>query len=115
MLRVLMSKKIKWSESVRLFYSNKSEFHQTTSRVSEKELLDLDFLPEKPQKPICHAAHIDIEDLIPEPVKPDAPEPGDCCESGCINCVNDIYLDKLDEYVEKLQKFRRQQEILKNK
>lgn len=33
---------------------------------------------------------------IPPP--PEKPEPGDCCGSGCVRCVWDIYYDELEEY-----------------
>ncbi|KAL6220629.1 hypothetical protein ACLB2K_008385 [Fragaria x ananassa] len=40
---------------------------------------------------------------IPPP--PEKPEPGDCCGSGCVRCVWDVYYDELDEY-NKLYKTR---------
>ncbi|GAU31205.1 hypothetical protein TSUD_210630 [Trifolium subterraneum] len=33
---------------------------------------------------------------IPPP--PEKPESGDCCGSGCVRCVWDIYYDELEEY-----------------
>ncbi|CAL5082513.1 unnamed protein product [Urochloa decumbens] len=33
---------------------------------------------------------------LPEP--PEKPLPGDCCGSGCVRCVWDIYFDELDAY-----------------
>ncbi|KAF1872080.1 hypothetical protein Lal_00012301 [Lupinus albus] len=33
---------------------------------------------------------------IPPP--PEKPDPGDCCGSGCVRCVWDIYYDELEEY-----------------
>ncbi|KAK7250907.1 hypothetical protein RIF29_33676 [Crotalaria pallida] len=33
---------------------------------------------------------------IPPP--PEKPEPGDCCGSGCVRCVWDVYYDELEEY-----------------
>lgn len=32
------------------------------------------------------------------PPPPEKPEPGDCCGSGCVRCVWDVYYDELDEY-----------------
>jgi hypothetical protein len=32
------------------------------------------------------------------PVPPEKPLPGDCCGSGCVRCVWDIYFDELDAY-----------------
>lgn len=46
------------------------------------------------------------------PVRPIAPDPDDCCDSGCEHCVNDIYLDLLRDYREKLVEFQRQGNIL---
>lgn len=34
----------------------------------------------------------------PPPPPPEKPLPGDCCGSGCVRCVWDIYYDELDEY-----------------
>lgn len=39
---------------------------------------------------------------IPPP--PEKPEPGDCCGSGCVRCVWDVYYEELEEY-DKLYKF----------
>ncbi|KAI4314807.1 hypothetical protein L6164_027678 [Bauhinia variegata] len=33
---------------------------------------------------------------IPPP--PEKPLPGDCCGSGCIRCVWDVYYEELEEY-----------------
>ncbi|KAJ0869044.1 putative Oxidoreductase-like domain-containing protein [Helianthus annuus] len=33
---------------------------------------------------------------IPPP--PEKPLPGDCCGSGCVRCVWDVYYDELEEY-----------------
>ncbi|KAK7360102.1 hypothetical protein VNO77_02078 [Canavalia gladiata] len=33
---------------------------------------------------------------IPPP--PEKPEPGDCCGSGCVRCVWDIYYEELEQY-----------------
>ena len=38
----------------------------------------------------------------PRPVPPRAPEPGDCCGSGCAVCVYDLYNDALERYEEQL-------------
>ncbi|MBV7486795.1 oxidoreductase-like domain-containing protein [Bordetella sp. BOR01] len=42
----------------------------------------------------------------PEPVPPQAPAPGDCCQSGCIPCVYDLYDDAMDRYREQLRAWR---------
>ncbi|RCV12633.1 hypothetical protein SETIT_2G284800v2 [Setaria italica] len=34
----------------------------------------------------------------PVPQPPEKPLPGDCCGSGCVRCVWDIYFDELDAY-----------------
>ncbi|XP_042501263.1 uncharacterized protein LOC122079084 [Macadamia integrifolia] len=34
----------------------------------------------------------------PPPPPPEKPEPGDCCGSGCVRCVWDIYYDELEDY-----------------
>ncbi len=34
----------------------------------------------------------------PRPMPPEPPLPGDCCDSGCSPCVNDIYTEELQEY-----------------
>ncbi|KAL6655181.1 hypothetical protein ACP70R_006007 [Stipagrostis hirtigluma subsp. patula] len=35
-------------------------------------------------------------DAAPQP--PEKPLPGDCCGSGCVRCVWDVYYDELDAY-----------------
>jgi len=34
----------------------------------------------------------------PEPVAPQAPDPRDCCHSGCTWCVDDMYQEELEKY-----------------
>ncbi|XP_015696464.2 vegetative cell wall protein gp1 [Oryza brachyantha] len=34
----------------------------------------------------------------PVPQPPEKPLPGDCCGSGCVRCVWDVYYDELDAY-----------------
>ncbi|XP_030498858.2 uncharacterized protein LOC115714332 [Cannabis sativa] len=34
----------------------------------------------------------------PPPPPPEKPLPGDCCGSGCVRCVWDIYYDELEDY-----------------
>lgn len=36
------------------------------------------------------------QDMMPQAPAP--PEPGDCCNSGCTYCVDDLYQDELDRY-----------------
>lgn len=36
--------------------------------------------------------------VAPLPPPPEAPSPGDCCGSGCVRCVWDIYYDELEAY-----------------
>ncbi|CAN0919090.1 UPF0651 protein P31B10.02, mitochondrial [Linum grandiflorum] len=36
------------------------------------------------------------EKTIPPP--PEKPEPGDCCGSGCVRCVWDVYYEELEDY-----------------
>jgi len=42
----------------------------------------------------------------PEPVAPEPPAPGDCCQSGCIPCVYDLYDEALERYREQLRAWR---------
>ncbi|GJN34451.1 hypothetical protein PR202_gb23113 [Eleusine coracana subsp. coracana] len=37
-------------------------------------------------------------DPAPVPQPPEKPLPGDCCGSGCVRCVWDVYYDELDAY-----------------
>ncbi|KAM6596820.1 hypothetical protein CsatA_007344 [Cannabis sativa] len=34
----------------------------------------------------------------PPPPPPEKPLPGDCCGSGCVRCLWDIYYDELEDY-----------------
>ena len=40
-------------------------------------------------------------DLPPQP--PRAPEPGECCHSGCEPCVYDLYWEAVDRYEDALR------------
>lgn len=42
--------------------------------------------------------------LAPVPPPPEKPEPGDCCGSGCVRCVWDVYYEELEAY-NKLYKY----------
>ena len=44
-----------------------------------------------------NARHPDT-DADPRPQPPEAPLPGDCCDSGCDPCVNDTYAVELAYY-----------------
>lgn len=36
--------------------------------------------------------------VAPPPTPPEKPLPGDCCGSGCVRCVWDVYYEELEEY-----------------
>ncbi|XP_059642552.1 uncharacterized protein LOC132284457 [Cornus florida] len=38
------------------------------------------------------------EEAPPLPPPPEKPLPGDCCGSGCVRCVWDIYYEELEDY-----------------
>lgn len=42
----------------------------------------------------------------PEPVPPTPPGPNECCQSGCIPCVYDMYNDEMETYREALRAWR---------
>ncbi|WP_415822125.1 oxidoreductase-like domain-containing protein [Bordetella tumbae] len=42
----------------------------------------------------------------PEPVPPTPPSPNECCQSGCIPCVYDMYNDEMETYREALRAWR---------
>jgi len=42
----------------------------------------------------------------PQPVPPIAPEPEECCNSGCIPCVYDTYNEAMDDYRAALKAWR---------
>ncbi|KAL1567931.1 hypothetical protein AAHA92_03350 [Salvia divinorum] len=44
-----------------------------------------------------------LEKSTPAVPPPEKPLPGDCCGSGCVRCVWDVYYEELEEY-NKLQK-----------
>lgn len=72
-------------------------------------------------RPFCAHAHKSMADEVtsktppdPEPIKnkkeseeeskqklpppPEKPLPGDCCGSGCVRCVWDVYYEELEDY-----------------
>ncbi|XP_010420437.1 PREDICTED: uncharacterized protein LOC104706016 [Camelina sativa] len=38
------------------------------------------------------------EEEVSVPPPPEKPEPGDCCGSGCVRCVWDVYYEELEDY-----------------
>lgn len=42
----------------------------------------------------------------PKPEPPQPPEPSDCCQSGCIPCVYDLYDEARERYQEALRAWR---------
>ncbi|MBP3973178.1 oxidoreductase-like domain-containing protein [Pseudoxanthomonas spadix] len=38
----------------------------------------------------------------PRPVAPEAPLPGDCCDSGCDRCVYDLHNEEVARYRQQL-------------
>ncbi|KAK7386551.1 hypothetical protein VNO78_26876 [Psophocarpus tetragonolobus] len=56
-----------------------------------------------PNTPAPHPIQPKPNDTNPNPAKqvpppPEKPEPGDCCGSGCVRCVWDIYYEELEQY-----------------
>ncbi|MRW85293.1 oxidoreductase-like protein [Pseudoduganella sp. FT26W] len=39
----------------------------------------------------------------PKPQPPTPPAPGDCCSSGCVYCVEDLYQEELTRYQQALK------------
>jgi hypothetical protein len=56
----------------------------------------------QPEAPMASASARDEgavkPDPAPVPEPPEKPLPGDCCGSGCVRCVWDIYYDELEAY-----------------
>ncbi|XP_047046940.1 NADH-cytochrome b5 reductase-like [Lolium rigidum] len=50
-----------------------------------------------PAAPMADAKKTDAPPA-PAPEPPEKPLPGDCCGSGCVRCVWDIYYDELQDY-----------------
>jgi len=42
----------------------------------------------------------------PPPVRPEPPDPGDCCGSGCVRCIYDVHEEALERYEEALAAWR---------
>lgn len=51
-----------------------------------------------------------IADNDPPPVPPERPAPEECCNSGCIPCVYDLYDEAMDRYREALKAWRARHE-----
>ncbi|MCD9027851.1 oxidoreductase-like domain-containing protein [Luteimonas sp. BDR2-5] len=45
-------------------------------------------------------------DPDPRPQPPEPPLPSDCCDSGCSMCVHDVYAEELQDYRERLARWR---------
>ncbi|KAB2901704.1 MAG: oxidoreductase-like protein [Dokdonella sp.] len=52
--------------------------------------------------------HVVIDDPLhdPRPQPPERPLPGDCCDSGCDPCVQDVYAEQLADYEQRLARWR---------
>ncbi|CAL0313127.1 unnamed protein product [Lupinus luteus] len=48
--------------------------------------------------PAPHPIQPDIPKKQVPPPPPEKPDPFDCCGSGCVRCVWDVYYDELDQY-----------------
>lgn len=46
---------------------------------------------------------VNLDNSVPEPTPPEKPLPGDCCGSGCVRCVWDVYYEELEDYNNQLQ------------
>lgn len=61
----------------------------------------------KPACASCYASPpMNTPDDDPRPLAPEPPLPGDCCDSGCDPCVNDLYTDELTLYRERLARWK---------
>lgn len=45
----------------------------------------------------------------PKPVPPDMPGDSECCQSGCVPCVYDLYADEMEEYRKALREWETRQ------
>lgn len=45
----------------------------------------------------------------PRPEPPEAPGPNECCESGCVPCVYDLYAEAMQEYRDALAAWEQRQ------
>lgn len=45
-------------------------------------------------------------DADPQPLPPQPPDAEDCCSSGCVRCIYDIYEDALERYQVALAEWR---------
>lgn len=50
------------------------------------------------------------EDNDPPPVPPERPAPEECCNSGCIPCVYDLYDEAMETYRQALKAWRARHE-----
>lgn len=76
-------------------------FAQTTTSMADTNK-EVERREKQPPAPPDTAAEKKKKQLPPPPEKPEA---GDCCGSGCVRCVWDIYYDELDAYDELLKEF----------
>lgn len=63
--------------------------------------------------PLCRAAwqaqDASAAGSDPRPEPPEAPGPNECCESGCVPCVYDLYAEAMQEYREALAAWEQRQ------
>jgi hypothetical protein len=46
------------------------------------------------------------DEIDPPPIQPLPPDPLDCCGSGCVRCIFDVYDDALERYEAELAAWR---------
>ncbi|KRX02855.1 hypothetical protein PPERSA_04058 [Pseudocohnilembus persalinus] len=62
------------------------------------------FEQKRKQKALEEEKEMVKQGIVPQkPIKPEEPDPEECCGQGCAVCVWDLYYEKLDKYEEELQ------------
>lgn len=52
----------------------------------------------KEKKTLVPIEQSERKSCVSQPTPPEKPLPGDCCGSGCVRCVWDLYYEELEEY-----------------
>ena len=100
-----------------------SDINKVFKLVNEEALLLNEQVSEPSLRPIGKLSQssqsqqqIKSEDLVvtkknPKPIEPREPDPDECCGSGCMPCVFDVYSEKMDKYKEELEKWQKENGI----
>ncbi|KAJ0232665.1 hypothetical protein HA466_0289010 [Hirschfeldia incana] len=97
-MRFRLNRNLPLKRSAFAYYSGSREQQQPITMATNGDKTST----EVKDKVVVEKKDKDKKEDVSLPPPPEKPEPGDCCGSGCVRCVWDMYYDELEEYNNKL-------------